>query len=74
VQNTGQFARAIATHLEQAAEWRRTPAAEQLVKFHSPQNFTATFSARLCERMGRPTLPGLVTWDDLQRLVSEVDR
>jgi glycosyltransferase involved in cell wall biosynthesis len=74
VQNTGQFARAITSRLEPAAEWRRTPAAEQLVRFHSPQNFAATFTARLCERMGRPTLPGLVAWNELQQLISENDR
>jgi glycosyltransferase involved in cell wall biosynthesis len=73
VQNTGQFAQAIATRLEQAADWKRTPAAEKLVKFHSPQNFAATFTARLCERMGRPTLPGAISWNDLKQLMSEVD-
>ncbi len=71
VQNTSEFAHAIAARLEQAAEWQRSPAAEQLVKFHSPQNFAAAFTARLCERLGRPTLPGAVSWDDLKRLMSQ---
>jgi glycosyltransferase involved in cell wall biosynthesis len=74
VQNTGEFAQEIAIRLEQAAQWQRSPAAEQLVKFHSPQNFAATFTARLCERMGHPMLPGAVPWDDLKQLMTETVR
>ena len=74
VRDIDEFARAIPTRLEQAADWQRTPAAEQLIKFHAPQNFAATFTARLRERLGQPPLPGTVAWHDLKKLVPDTNR
>ena len=71
VQDPRELARAIAIRLEQSTEWRRSPAAEKLVGFHSPENFSATLTFRLCERLCHPTLPGLVPWDDVKQLMSE---
>ena len=74
VQDPRELARAIAIRLEQSTEWRRSPAAEKLLGFHSPKNFAATLTIRLCERFRHPTLPGLVSWDGVKQLVPEICR
>jgi glycosyltransferase involved in cell wall biosynthesis len=63
--NIDQFAAAIQTSLEAAPAWRRNDACDRLLRFHAPENFTATFTARLRERLGRPPAPATITWNDV---------
>jgi glycosyltransferase involved in cell wall biosynthesis len=64
--NVDQFAAAIHTSLDQASSWRRSEACDRLLRFHAPENFTAVFTKRLRERVGRPPLPPTITWVEVQ--------
>jgi hypothetical protein len=61
-----QFAAAMRTSLDAAASWRRSDACERLLRFHAPENFTAIFTARVRERLGRPPAPGTISWNEVQ--------
>jgi hypothetical protein len=60
--NVEQFAAALRTSLQAAPSWRRSKDCERLLQFHAPENFTAIFTERLRERLGRPPTPGTIAW------------
>ena len=70
VRNIPEFAQAIARRLEQSSQWQPSPVAERLLEFHSPENFAATFTAPLCERLGKPR-PHTVEWRDVEHFATE---
>lgn len=57
-----EFAKAIATSLDDAAGYRLTPAGQRLVFFHSPGNFVAAMTRRVRQRMSLPPPDGEVDW------------
>jgi glycosyltransferase involved in cell wall biosynthesis len=60
-----QFAAAIRSSLEAAPTWRRNEACNRLLRFHAPENFTATFTQRLRERTGKPPVAATITWSEV---------
>lgn len=57
------FSRMLRTALDEAPAWRRTEAARRLVEFLSVENFKATWTRGLREKLGLPTPPPRQTWE-----------
>src|SRR5690606_7657828 len=63
VENTDELAAALQAELEQAASFRLTSAAERWLAYHTPENFAATWTARVRERLGLPPAAAQHTWE-----------
>lgn len=60
-------ATALVAALQKAAGYRLPPAAREFVRFHSPANFIAHWTARLRQRLGAPQSAHLLAWDEVLR-------
>lgn len=59
------FAAALPAALEKASNYESTPAAKSFVRFHSPANFVAHWTARLRKQLGLPPSPHFMPWDEV---------
>ena len=62
VSNTAEFAGAIEQSLEAAQWYKRTPASERLLEFHSQENHIAGWTGLIHEKLGLP-VPDVKTWE-----------
>ncbi|MCC6526553.1 MAG: glycosyltransferase family 4 protein [Polyangiaceae bacterium] len=58
-----EFARALTESLAEAQDFALGEAARRFVKFHSPENFAACWTAYSRDRIGKPHAPGRVDWE-----------
>jgi len=56
----------LAAYFEQVGDWQPSAAGMRLLQFHSPQNFVATFTERLCERLGLTPPAGKIEWSAVE--------
>lgn len=56
--------------LERAPGYQTTPAAKAFVRFHSPANFAAHWTARLRKQLGQPPSPHFMPWEDVLKELS----
>lgn len=59
-----QFAAAMRSGLEAAESWCRNEACNSLLRFHTPENFVATYTARLHERIGQKPMAS-ISWSEV---------
>lgn len=70
VQDQSEFSLVIGKALEASNEFVVRDAQREFVKYHSPENFAATWTARLRERQGLQPLPGHRTWTSVEAVAS----
>jgi glycosyltransferase involved in cell wall biosynthesis len=63
VNDPAAFAAELAQSLDDSPAYRPPEAARRFAQFHTPENFRATWTEVLRERLGLPPAPGRVTWD-----------
>ena len=62
-----QLAKTLRTALGQIEEWEPSQAGQLLVQFHESQNFGASLTRRLRERLGVGQHANLVPWEDVRK-------
>ncbi len=62
IDNPETFARDIDAAMEQSSSFVPSPKTARLREFLSPENFAASWTAKIAERLGHPT-PELKTWE-----------
>lgn len=67
VENVDELAAALSTGLDAAPEYRLSEAAQRWVRFHTPENFALTWTARVREKLRMPPAPALHTWEWVER-------
>jgi len=72
VLNPREFTETIKNALDQSAGYAETTAVERLMRFHSPENFGATWVAEICQRLGRAATP--IAWEWVEETLPVSDR
>jgi len=65
VNNVDAFADALRQALDSAPAFEPSPAARAFVRFHSPENFAASWTAGTRQRMNLQPSPVLMTWPEV---------
>jgi len=67
VESIDALAAALTTGLDAAPGYRLTEGAQRWVRFHTPENFALTWTARVRQKLGLPAAPALHTWEWVER-------